>query len=280
MIYSVNGMSLDIVRDVWAGDTNDVFICRDLNEQIQIYYTLWVIKSHETVKKLLGIYCFNQENEQNDIISFTQSNSFCLLLPYIRERRLPEFYQGSSYDLSTCEAICKSLVMECMACKIPFPVLYLILKQQRINLREDLGISFDYYLDLAELNRSRAEKDCTILCAEILLKILSTQKAERITSYKVISNKVKTGNYRQLIELYKDICLTTVVLDKNSFLRKLKDRLAGGKKAGYRMLWILCLLIALIALITIFSQIIWGNGLLMKLFTNTFTIIGTESLRQ
>jgi len=55
MIYRSEHLTLRSVMDVFQGQVNDVVICEEISGGRGNYYTLLVVKEHETVKKLLRI---------------------------------------------------------------------------------------------------------------------------------------------------------------------------------------------------------------------------------
>lgn len=280
MNYEIQGMQLNTIRVVRKGAVNDVFICRDLNSDSGSLYTLWVIKDHAMVKKLLNLFESEEGRNASCLNRSAWNGDFCMVFPYKTERSLRAFYAGDRFPLSRCEDICVNLILACMTEQVPYPILYLMLKQDQIHLAKDDTVFLSYQIDLSGLDTEVAERDCTVQCARILLELLQPKTRQKVISYTLLKKKVEKKSYTRFNELYKDIRVAAVPKDK----RKLKSRVYGWFRnhgdSFFRIFLVLCILIVGITVITLATQMIFGEAPWMRIFTNSFRVIGTENLHR
>ena len=179
MIYHSERMTLHSIMDVFQGEVNDVMICEEVSGGRGNYYTLLAVKDHETVKKLLRIIEQSDKDMDCCVDMFSCNNSFCMVFPYIKDRKLKDFYQAKAIPLALCEEICLSLLMQCMASSLPYPLLELVLKQGQIHLLKDNSVALGYCMDLSELNEKQGQKECTMQCAICILELLQEKGAKK-----------------------------------------------------------------------------------------------------
>lgn len=280
MIYRSDRLTLRSVMDVFQGKVNDIMICEELSGSRKCYYTLLAVKDHETVKKLLQILKRQEGKEScvEDLFSF--QNELCLVFPYIKERKLAEFYMAKAMPLAKCEKICMNLLLQCMASPLPYPLLELVLKQGQIHLRKDNSIALGYCLDLTELNENCTEKECAMRCAVQIRELLQDKSSKKNISYQLLLKKIPRQSYRTFRELYKDLKLSTEREEKLSPREWVADTWRRHQAGILRFLLKLSVVLAVLVLILFLSHVIWGELPFLRLFVNTFKQIGTESLTQ
>ncbi len=74
-----------VVREVFSGEKNDVFVCMDLCLEGAEYKTAWRVKDREITKKLLGAPEIWED-------SFVKKEHMYFVFPYREERPLEKFY--------------------------------------------------------------------------------------------------------------------------------------------------------------------------------------------
>lgn len=281
MYYQTQKMYLECIRIVKKSPVNDILICQDRSTASGGLYTLLVIKDHVTAKKYLEI--FEQagiSSEDSYVESFSDNGCFCMVFDYKNERPLDRFYSGESYTLAECEEICINLILACISSKLPYPILYLILKQNQIHLSKDHGIYFSYQIDLTELDEKKGERECAVQCSFILKDLLKPKASQKAFSYRILEKKVSRRSYSRFTELYKDIRITAAP-DKKKGLRKLlSEWLKRHQDTLFRILLWLCLTVFLIASVSLLSQLLLGDIPWLRIIINGFKEIGTESLVQ
>jgi len=279
MIFQSGKMRLQDIRTVKAGSVNDIYICRDLHALGGNYYTLLVVKDHAAAKAYLEILEEQEEEYESSCIEyFSADGFFCIVFPYKKERPLSAFYMGEAYSLAECEEICMNLILACITERMPFPILYLMLKQEQVHLSKGRDIYFSYQIDLSELDKNVTERDCVIICGEILQRLLEPKAKQKAASYQLLCKKCSKRSYAQFIELYRDIRASSAAEKKKGLRARLKAFYLGHQDRIFRMLLRICIVLALAAAVSLISRIAFGEVLWLRLFSNGFRMIGTEDL--
>ena len=149
-----------------------------------------------------------------------------------------------------------------------------------LNLASDGSVYFGYEMDLSKLDDTISEKECTDICAKILLKMLQPKAGQKATSYYLLEKKTANSSYTRFPDLYRDITIAAVSKKKITvwFLIKLWIKRNSDTIIGV-LFWI-SLILAVITLSIILSRIFLGGNSWFRLLFNTFKKIGTESLLQ
>lgn len=277
MVYQIKNMLLNVTQELSKGDVNDVVICQDLSAVTKIFYTVLIIKKHEVAKRLLKIY-EKADSERTYVTKGTYKDNYLMVYPYDEERRLKNFFGTGIYNLVECEKLCSEIVIECVTSKIPYPIMYLQLLQNRINISRYREIYFSYTLDLKELSETIGEKECVTICAKTIFSLLDKVMDEDNVSYTLIKKKIKREGYTQFIDLYKDIQAATLTLERRNIGVRVKAFFEKNRERIFRTVLVICLTVGFIALIMLLSQLIFGDIVFYRFFINTFKKIGTESL--
>lgn len=279
MLYQSEHLTLRSVMDVFRGEINDVMICEDVSGSSKgSYYTLLTIKDHETVKKLLRIIRCSERSMDCCIELFTCNNCYCLVFPYIKERKLSDFYMAKAIPLAVCEDICLNLLLQCMSSTLPYPLLELALKQGQIHLLKDNSIVLGYCLDLTELNDKSGQKECAMQCAIRIRELLQEKTTKKNVSYQLLLKKIPKKSYSDFRELYKDIRLSKTNIEKRGLKSRLRSLWKRNQAEVFHFLLILSAIMAVVVLLMFISNVIWGDIPFLRVFTNTFKQIGTELL--
>lgn len=278
MVYQSDKMTYTSVMKVFNGKVNDVEICESTENGRSTYYTVLIIKEHETVRRLIRIMEEYKTDVQYCIDLFDSTSGFCVVFNYVKERRLTDFFMARDMPLSTCEEICLNLVVQCMTSGLPWPLLELILRQRQLQLLKDNCIALGYELDLQELREECHEADCVMECSLIVRDMLEKKISKKNIGYKLLAKKIPRQSYVSFRELYKDIRLATSTVTKKGIFARLKAFLIRNAGVIARILLIVCLILIVSALIIWISRTVWGDVPLLRLFYNTFKKIGTESL--
>ncbi len=279
MFYQSQKMKLECVRIVKKGRVNDIYICQDLNTAAGNLYTLLAIKDHQVVRKYLEVFEQAGISAQDSYIdSFSDRGAFCMVFEYKQERPLKDFYMGESYSLAECEAVCINLILACMTSNLPYPVLYLLLEQEQLHLSKDRSVYLGYQIDLSHLEISRTERDCAVQCAVILRDLLKPKSSQKAYSYRLLEKKIARKSYDKFMELYKDISITAAPRKKKGIIKRLRAWAVRRQDGAFRVLLVLCVCLAAIALIALASQLIFGDIPLFRILFNGFKVIGTENL--
>ena len=281
MTYRSRKTSYEVGSTIISTGVNDCYLARPKGASDGREYTLVVIKDHETVKTLMEIYSTFRNPDRGLLTeSFSSGQTYVLVFPYRQERPLDEFFVGEAYTLTRCEDICTNLILDCISCGLPYPLLYLILKQRLINLAKDDSVYFSYSLDLTELDRTKVERDCTVRCAEILLAVLATNSDQNNVSYELLSKKSANSSYSFFTELYRDLRIAATPVKKRNIIVRIKSFFYRNSDRLFGILFWICLILGIVALVLLFTHLVWGDVPFLRIFFNSFKKIGTESLVQ
>lgn len=279
MVYQSQKMNLECLQIVKKSRVNDICVCRDLSTAAGNLYTLLMIKEHQVAKAYLEVFEQAGMSAQDSYIhNFSEQGVFCMAFEYKQERPLSKFYAGGSYTLAECETICENLIMTCMMSNLPYPILYLILKQGQINLARDHSVYLGYGIDLTELDTKKTERDCAVQCASIIRELLSSKKAQKAFSYRLLEKKISRKSYDRFTELYKDIRITAAPKKEKGIRRKLMRLWNKNQDTVFRILLVICVVLAVLAAVSLICQLVFGDIPWLRIFFNGFKVIGTESL--
>ncbi|MCD8326453.1 MAG: hypothetical protein LUC90_07155 [Lachnospiraceae bacterium] len=279
MIYQSQLMKLLCVRTIKSNTVNDVLVCRDLNSAAGTLYTVLAVKAHETVKLCLEMFRMRGISEKDVCVhSFSDQGVFCMVFEYKPERPLSDFYTGRFYTLQECEAICVQVIMACITSGLPYPFLYLVLKQGQLNLSKDHSVYLGYQIDLQELDITKTERDCVVKCAGILRGLLKPKASSKAFSYRLLEKKIDRRSYTSFTELYKDIRVAAAPEKKKGIIKRLKAWFVRRQDIVFRILMYLCVVLAVFVLVSVVTQLLFGDVPWLRLLFNGFKTIGTESL--
>lgn len=279
MFYQSQKMKLECIRIVKKSKSNDIVICQDLSTASRSLYTLLVMKEHQMVRQYLEVFERAGLAAQDSYIdSFSDQGAFCMVFPYQQERPLKDFYMGESYTLSECENVCISVIMACITSNLPYPILYLVMKQNQLHLAKDHTVCLGYQIDLEELDSEKTEQDCAVQCASILRELLRPKASQKAFSYRLLEKKIARKSYGQLTELYKDIRITAAPGQKKGIRKRIAGWFRRNQDSMFRFLLHFCAVLAGLVLLSLLSQLILGDVPWLRLFFNGFKIIGTETL--
>ena len=128
--------------------------------------------------------------------------------------------------------------------------------------------------------RPMTEKDCATLCAKIVFKFIANMKSEKVTSYKLLEKKLWKGGYQRFTQFYKDLKMASQPLKKEGIIARFRKWYRHNEKHIFRVVIILCIVLAMFTLVMIISQLIFSDVPFLRIFFNPFKQIGTESLLQ
>lgn len=257
------------------GEINDVYICREVFEHRQCY--LWVVKDHSLARKLTGD--FENEKKPDCLEVFSAAGEYCVVLPWNVGRRLTDFILAEGNSMEKVREICTKVIFLCMTAEFPEAILYLLIKQNCVNLGKDGNPYFTYQLNLAKYEQ-KTEKECVSECAEYLQELLEKTGCVDWSGYELLIKKNKRDGYHSFAELYQDISRGERLKRTSGLRWKWNCFWEKHRPAALRFLKAVCILVGIAALLVLLGDLIFGENLFHKLFFNPFKIIGTESLLQ
>lgn len=281
MIFESDKMRLLTVSTKSMGEVNDCYICRDLASDGGILYTVIVVHDHMIVRQVLELFKLSSRTGEGILVDeFACGDQEILVFPYHRERPLVDFYNGETLTLAECEEVCISTILACITCDLPYPILYLLLTGNQLNMANDRSVYFGYEMDLSDLDPEIGESECTGVCAKLLLTLLEPKSGQKATSYYLLSRKTANGSYDRFTDLYRDVTIAAVSTQKLTPLVKFRMWLTRNTDRILGILFWISVILGIVALSMLLSRLFLGGNSWLRLLFNTFKQIGTESLLQ
>jgi hypothetical protein len=280
MPFSANGMTLDVVHEIFSGPVNDAAVCRDYSSPLETYYTLIIIKARACAKRMIAALQMKRGangGEEPYIACFSHNDRLCYLFPHRTDRPLSRFAAAQITTPAQWESVCMNLVMECLSSHLPYPLLALALESGNVHIEKDGAVYFSYNFDLNEMNVDDDERACARRCAETALSLLRPGSG-RVRSARLMNKKLGRNAYRGLSELYRDIKVSSVPPEKPKLRQRLGAFWQRNKDFFFRLLLVLCVIILVFAVLVGLMQLIFGNIPLFRLFEGSFDTIGTRKL--
>lgn len=273
MILNTGDKKLKVIREVQKNEVSEVYICKEIENNIKTYHTLWMVKDRELAKKML---------EYEQCSCFCVGETVCFLLPYEEPRPIQDYFIGVIGDNPGLEdGIYRACVVCCMASKISYPILYLMLKQGQLYLSKDGSIHFGYLLDLQKMSFDITEADCAIACAELICRLYQTsRKAKNKMAIRLLEQKCSNRSYYDFMGLLSDVRMFTGESVKKNYIGQWKEEIVSRKDKLFRILCMISIIMIVIVLIVFLMDLFLGDTALYRLFAPAIERIGTESLLQ
>ena len=207
------GKKLKIVREVLNNNVNKIYICENIGDRYDNeYYTLIRIYDDNVIKDVLKVV-YDKDGKiklPDDIFKglFVDVDTLNILITYKEPRKI--FLYLKSYMTSEYSQyiIIKNMLYQCLALRVEYPLLYLFLNAENINLDEDFNIFFNGFLNFEKFNVDIDEKKCVQKCCEIIDGILnSNQELANKSHVKAINlfiKKKRNNVYKRIIDIYND----------------------------------------------------------------------------
>lgn len=284
MVLSTGVRDYKIIREVLTGKTNDVYICQSRTEPKAPYKTVWLVRDRKIVRSLM------EHMEHCCEECFMQNENAGFVFPYIEERPLRRFYLSSVRGQNdACWQIWLALVEKCMIAEFPAPLVRLMLAQDQVHIAPDGTLWFGFLLDLSEYDDAACEEENVVMCADKILELirLETQSkkgagkkelAVRMQARKLLEKKLDRREYREWIQLYRDIRL---IGRTDTVGGSVSGRItAAGQERIYRLLSCVCIVMVCMVVFLLLGHMFYGEYSFWKLFGSSLEQIGTESLLQ
>lgn len=281
MTYQSDRMNLNCIQKILIGKCNDILICQDESSDTNDLYTVLVLKTHNAIKRFISACAKSDFSEEEFMVDhFSVKGQYVLVFPYLKKRPLKDFYVGEALRLEESEKVCQELILSCIQSGMPYPLLYLVIKQSLISLNKDLSVYLNYEIDLEEFDESITEKDCVVECARILLSLYESKQKQKAISYTLLQKKISSYGYSKFTELYRDITITAAPRYKFNLKARLNAFWFGIKDSVFGVVLVLCIFLIIVAALSFVSMLIWGDIPWLSILINNFKQIGTESLNK
>jgi hypothetical protein len=278
MTLNTGKIKYEVIREVFTGEVNDVYVCQNSQDRHSAYKTVWIVKNRSVAKSLIGGFANGGGGVCEEY--FALGENMCFVFPYLQERPLFKFYISNIQEKKCSrQQIWLDIITQCMTKKLPGGILNLILKQSQIRLAPDGGIEFGYCLDLSEYDERISEADNVTLCAKRILELIYLEGTNnKDTAVMLLEKKLKRSKYSEFIQLFKDI---KIIMQDNSDITKrerVKRFLVARQDRIYRILSVVCVVLVCIVVVNLISRLFIEDFSFWRLFTNPLEHIGTESM--
>ena len=264
----------EILAQVFHGSINDSYVCKTGSGRKCI---LNVITDRNRIKELVAsLYVDTGKNNSAEL--FTYGDWLCVELPYYESRNIMKFYDSVIRSIQDYERVVTGVVMECLTCELPFPLLYLVLCQQKLNLYRSLEVRFDYAVDFSEFHPAMGEEECRRVCEALLLRLYNQSSEKTSAVYEVLSKKSRRNCNGSFLELYSDIQNASVSIERKKWREKVLGFVMRHGNTIFNVFKWVVVILAVIVLIMLACQIFLGDIPFIRVFTNTFTEIGKRRL--
>lgn len=275
MVFRTGKKQLTCISELFQGKNNGIYICEDRENQEK--YCLWAVKNHRLAGQLTEYFEGESIPENTEI--FSMGKIYYVMFPYREERKFTDFFPIESGSQEEAKELCRRAVFLCLTCGFPMPVLYLLLKQDCLNIGRDKSVYFTCRINLDEL-QMRTEAECTCCLSAYLEQMLEITGNTSWTGYRLMKMKNSRQHYKKFADLYQDIQSGVKMNKAGTFFDRCKRHLNEKKPVFLRILKVLCVLTGIVALIVLFGDLLFGESPFTRLFVNSFKMIGTESMLQ
>ncbi len=230
------GKKLKKIRTVLSNEVNEIFVCQDVSENNDIkYYTLISIGDQSVIKSVLQTIYDGDGNcklPQSLFCGlFVEIDKLNILMRYQEPQKLFSYLKSYIVTDYVEHVVIKNLLYECLAIDVDYPILYLMLDKDNINIDKDFNVSFNGFLDFSKFDKNVNEKQCVKECCDLINDILMvnehlTEKS-RVKSINLFIKKKRHDTYNKIIELYNDFKLKENQYrnDQENILEKILDKI-------------------------------------------------------
>lgn len=281
MVFCTGKREYQVVREVFSGGINDVYVCRERDDLAAPYKTVWIVRDRKVVRALMG----SLDGVCEEYFMHHEDAGF--VFPYRQERPLPRFYPGNiREDPDMRWQIWTALVVACMTVPLSPPLLKLVLDQDEIHLGADGTVWFGTFIDLEPYDGHVTERDNAAACAEKIAGLLRLEqetgadRTEKQQALRLLEKKLSRKGYREFITLYKDIRLIGSKDARKGWRTAWRERICSWQDRAYRLLSWACILLVCMAAFVLVADLFFGDAPFRRLFGGPVERIGTESLLQ
>lgn len=279
MRFQSDRMILNCIQTVFQNEKTDVYICVDETGAGDSTYTVIAIKDHELSKQIL-VSSMEEGIEESEYLvdHFSAYGMDVLVFPYSPKRPLLDFYFGNTLTLEQAEDVCRNVVLTAIQCRLPSPLLYMVLSQNLLQMSKDRSVFLSYEMNFDEFDAGKNEKDCVVLCARLLIKLLEGKTTQKAITYQLLKKRSRSQGYTSFAQLYKDVIIAGSPGKRRGIVARLRSWFIKNKDALFVILMWLCIALAFAAIAALITQLIMGDVPWLRVFFNGFKVIGTEHL--
>lgn len=194
----------NIVREtgcIFKGKVNEILAVENVSIKKGGFDSYIIIKiTDKEISKKLAAIPFKYMRK--DFIPFSAGDNFCFLARDMQSREIGKYLNIVAKTYSEKAVICREILTRLkIALDIPYSIIYLMLKQKKLNLSDDKNIYFTYDIDFSEFDENIGERECAIECARIIEELLGDKEYEGY----IIMNIIRRKNAQAAYNCYQDV---------------------------------------------------------------------------
>lgn len=258
-------------------EANDVVLCYGFDGEILLGLK---IKDRSLNVEILSVFAESGTKSSSLPASGYIEEDMVFLFPYREERLLMNFIEKDDAMGPSTEGrlkVAREFTEVCIYSDLPFPLLYPVLSQSRINIDKNGEIYPDMCIDLVEFSTERTQQDCVTVLASMLCSFFENAKGKNAELKKLIAQKIERQSYSTFEEVYRDIRIFESIEKEKGLMNRLRQ-LSVSQDSMYKFLKVCAFVVILFLLVVVVSMVIYGDVPLLRLFRNGFSQIGTRFL--
>lgn len=223
MIIDAPDRQYEVLGTLYEGKANTAYLCGIYNSGSEKRYTINVVSEQRLYRRLVRMFSAS-EGAGTDF--FTMDDKLCLVFEYNTRRLFDSFFMRDRISLKSGENLFLNIVNACIESSLPYPYLYMVITQKRINVYDDGSVSIDYAVDLERISDEFTQVQCTeALLIELMKFYDETEKTS--VSRQIITKKYRRSAYSSLEEFGSDLALNRMSTKKDSTAKKNMDSYKG-----------------------------------------------------
>lgn len=275
MIIDAPERQYEVLGTLYEGKANTAYLCRIYNSGSEKRYTVNIVSEQRLYRRLVRMF---SASEGACTEFFTMDDKLCLVFEYSLQRRFDSFFKADRLSLKGGEDLFLNIVNACIESSLPYPYLYMVITQKRINLYDDGSVSIDYAVDLERISDEFTQVQCTeALLIELMKFYDETDKTS--VSRQIITKKYRRSAYSSLAELGSDLALNRMSTKKTALPKRIWMAVKAYSYVIFEVVKVCMVILAVVALITLIMQLTMGDIPYLRLFYNSFETIGDRSMK-
>lgn len=271
--FESGSLRLSPLQKLGDYEKNQALVCKG---EDGVLYTVLSAGSHKDAQALLPLIGQAKDDPHTRLIeSFWDLGHFFLVFPYREKRSLFLFWDAKKAAPEERENMARNIVSACLDAHVPYPLLCQLLSQKNLQISKDGEAYFCFDADLSGLCCDDGEKRCADLCAQLALELLDPKSMASL----LLSRKLDRDGYTGLSELYHDLDEAGKALQEPT---QCKEDTGKNPLLDPGMLSPIlrkcALVLGSIALLSLLSQLLFGDVVWIRIFLPAFREIGLESL--
>ncbi len=263
-----------VLGTLYEGTANIAYLCRICGDDDGKKYIINQVLEKRLFRRIIRMFF---EAEGGCTECFTMEDKLCLVFEYNAPRAFDSFFMPDEISCKDGEKIFLKIVRECIASSLPYPYLYMVITQRRFNLYENGDVSIDYAVNLDRLSEEFTQVQCVEALLIELIKFYDEMGKDSV-SRQIITKKYRHSSYSLLSELEDDLLLSAISTKRTALPKRIWMFIRAHSYVIFNVVKVCLVVLAVVALITLVMQLTMGDIPYLRLFYNSFEVIGDRSM--